>query len=98
MNGLSWKNSTAFTSSSMRAVSSAITALSAKCMGAAILAHGANGRMGAFASWEGGDDTHEDDRARGRRRARGPARRAAEGRRRPGGHVSLRRRGRQEIL
>src|SRR6185295_11015196 len=35
MNGLSSKNSTALTSSSMRAVVSAMNALSAKCMGGA---------------------------------------------------------------
>src|SRR3979490_545325 len=38
MNGLSSKNSTAFTSSSILAVVSAMNALSAECMGARILA------------------------------------------------------------
>src|SRR2546423_11066794 len=91
MNGFASKNSTAFTSSSIRAVISATSALSAKCMRGANLSR-LESRHSPF--WEGRDAQKENNSHRstpGRAASRHCAAAAA-------GHLPLHGQRRQEIL
>src|SRR5687767_12553576 len=93
MNGLSWKNSTAFTSRSILAVVSATSALSAKCMCGADFSRL---KWGEFALREGCDEISPRSGGRGRRDGRADRGARAVGERRV--HVPLHRQRRQEVL
>src|SRR5712691_5921447 len=94
INGLSWKNSTAFTSSSILAVVSAMNAWSAKCMSGADF----NRLESAYLALQGGSC---DGTGANNNRCDGADRRIARCAlsidARPA-HLPLRRQGRQEIL